>query len=449
MVDTTRHENTLNLLTDALESGSMQRVRRMLHSLHPAEIARLLESLPHTERNLLWEITDPDEDGEILLQVNDEVRERLIRRMEPEELVNALDGMAVDDLADILDDIPHQVTDQVLRAMTQQERQFLAAVRSYPEDSAGGLMDTDLVTIRPDVTLDVVLRYLRMRGSMPENSDSLFVVDRYNKYLGVLKLSELITQDAELTVAEITHSEIKGIDANLPATEVTRLFENLDLLSAPVINESGELAGRITIDDVVDVIREEAERTLMNSAGLDDEEDMFAPVMRSARRRGVWLGINLLTALLASWVVGLFQATINEVVALAVLMPVVASMGGIAGSQTLTLVIRGQALGQITRINARTILNREVVISVLNSLGWALLLAVIALIWFDNVKLGIVIASAIIINMVVAAASGFLVPMTLKKMNIDPALAGSVVLTTITDVVGFFAFLGLGTIILL
>jgi len=439
----------LQLLNDALESGSMQRVRRMLRSLHPAEIADLLESLPHAERDLVWELTDPDDDGDILLEVGDEVRERLIHRMEPEELVAALDGMAVDDLADIIDDIPQQVTAQVLRSMNDSDRGVLAAVRSYPEDSAGGLMDTDIATVRPDVSLDVVLRYLRMRGELPANSDKLFVVDRYGKYLGIMSLRRLVTEDPELTVAEVTNSEIKGIEAHTSARDVARLFENLDLLSAPVVNEQGELVGRITVDDVIDVIREEAEHSILSAAGLDEEDDMFAPVLKSARKRAIWLGVNLATALLAAWVVGMFQATIDDVVALAVLMPVVASMGGIAGSQTLTLVIRGQALGQISRANARLLMNKELGVSLLNSLGWALLMALIAFAWFDSPGLGAVIAAAIIINMLVAALAGFLVPVVLEKLKIDPALAGSVVLTTITDVVGFFAFLGMGTIFLL
>jgi len=449
MPEVSRHQANLDLLSAALESGSLQRVRTMLRALHPAEIGHLLESLPVAQRDLVWELTDPAEDGDVLINVNDQVRASLIRRMDNEALVDALEGMAVDDLADIIDDLPATVTEQLLRSMSERERHVLDAVRAYHEDSAGGLMDTDLVTIRPDVSLDVVMRYLHLRGEMPDGSDALFVLDRYGKYLGILTLADLVTKAPDLTVAELMDADVPGIIASMPATEVATLFEKRDLVSAAVVGDSGELLGRITIDDVVDVIRDEAEHSVLSMAGLDEEDDMFASVLRSAPRRAVWLGVNLLTALLASWVVGLFQVTINEVVALAVLMPVVASMGGIAGSQTLTLVIRGQALGQISQANARLLFNKELGVSMLNGVGWALIVAVIVFFWFDSTVLGAIIASAIVINMVVAALAGFSVPILLRRLNVDPALAGSVVLTTVTDVVGFFAFLGLGALFLM
>lgn len=436
---------TLDQLSSALEDGRLQVVKRLLMSLHPAEIAHLLESLPRAQRNALWELTDPEEDGEILLNVNDEVRNTLIRRMETQEVVEALETLAVDDLADVIEELPNTITEALLDSMSEQQRRLLDVVRSWPEDSAGGLMDTDLVTIRPDVNLDVVLRFIRKRGEVPNGTDALFVVDRYGKYRGMLLLSDLLTHQPDKLVAEVLTTDIKPIKADAPASKVVSRFEDHDLVSAPVVNLENELIGRITIDDVVDVIRDEAEHSLLSMAGLDEEEDMFAPALHSAPRRGVWLGVNLLTALIASWVVGIFEATISEVVALAVLMPVVASMGGIAGSQTLTLVIRGQALDQISRSNAKQLLRKEMGVGIINGLAWAFVVAAITLFWFQSPALGAIIAAAILINMFVAAIAGWGIPLILKKLSVDPALAGSVVLTTVTDVVGFFAFLGLGS----
>lgn len=447
-IDNPGHQQVLDQLSEALGSGRMQTARRMLQGLHPAEIAHLLESLPRAQRNILWEFTDPNDDGEILVNTNEEVRASLIDRMDESQLIEALDGMAVDDLADILEDLPNRLTETVLESMSAQQRRLVEVVRSWPEDSAGGLMDTDAITIRADVTLDVVQRFLRMRGSLPSHTDALYVLDRYGHYRGSLTLRNLLTLSPEQLVADALTNNVAPIYAETPASQVAALFEDRDLISAPVVNEVDELIGRITIDDVVDVIREEAEHSILSMAGLDEDEDLFAPVFKSAPRRGLWLGVNLLTALIASWVVGLFQATINDVVALAVLMPVVASMGGIAGSQTLTLVIRAQALEQISKSNSRNLLLKELAIGALNGLAWSLLIAVVAFFWFDNPKLGMVIAIAVFVNMLFAALAGFSIPLILKKLSIDPALAGSVVLTTVTDVVGFFAFLGLGSLLL-
>lgn len=446
--DNQGHQQVLDQFSAALGSGRMQLAQRMLQGLHPAEIAHLLESLPRAQRNIIWEFTNPADDGEILLNTNEEVRASLINRMDEAELVDALDGMPLDDLADILEDLPNRLIDVVLESMTVQQRHLLETVRSWPEDSAGGLMDTDAITIRADVTLDVVLRFLRMRGELPSHTDALYVLDRYGHYRGTLSLRDLLTDNPDKLVAEVLNSEVNAIQADTPATTVASLFQDRDLVSAPVVNEVNELIGRITIDDVVDVIRDQAEHNMLSMAGLDEDEDLFAPIIKSSQRRAVWLGVNLLTALLASWVVGLFQATINDVVALAVLMPVVASMGGIAGSQTLTLVIRAQALEQISRSNSQTLLRKELSIGALNGLAWATLIAIVAFFWFDSQTLGLVIATAVFINMVFGVLAGFSIPLILKRLSIDPALAGSVVLTTVTDVVGFFAFLGLGSLLL-
>ena len=436
-------------VSELLAGGTAPEATRMLNALHPAEIANLLESFPVPERKLLWELVDEENGGEVLLEVNDEVRSGLIRDMDDDELLAATSGMDMDDLADFVQDLPKTLTGEILRAMDNQNRQRLEAVLAYPEDSAGGLMNTDTVTVRPDVSLDVVLRYLRMRGALPELTDHLFVVSRFDHFLGILRVSDLLTHDPAGQVADLLDADAVAIAADTPAREVAKMFEDRDLISAPVLDARGRLVGRITIDDVVDVIREEAERSILTMAGLGEEEDLFAPVWSSARRRALWLGINLLTALLAAYVIGLFEATIAEIVALAVLMPVVASMGGIAGTQTLTLVTRALALGQIASRNTRRLLLKELGVGVLNGLFWAAVLAGIAIVWFGRPAIGVIIAAAMTINLAVAALTGVGIPLLLRRLGIDPALAGGVVLTTVTDVIGFVAFLGLATLFLL
>ncbi|MDX1654025.1 MAG: magnesium transporter [Candidatus Competibacteraceae bacterium] len=439
----------LKRLQKALESGTALSVRRMLNALHPAEIAHLLQSLPPAEREIAWELVPAEKDGEVLLHVNDEVRAGLIRHMDLEELAAAVEGMDLDDLADLVQDLPETVSGELLRSMDLQDRQRLETVLSYPEDSAGGLMNTDAVTIRADLSLDVVLRYLRLRGELPDQTDVLIVVDRSDRYLGLLPISRLLIHSPDKTVGELMEREVAGIPADLPAQEVAKIFEQRDFISAPVVNEAGILLGRITIDDVVDVIRDQGEHALLSMSGLDEEEDMFAPVFISTRRRAVWLGINLVTAFMAAWVIGLFEGTLQQVVALAVLMPIVASMGGIAGSQTLTLMIRGLALGQIEGSSARWLIGKELAVGFLNGLIWAMVVAVIAVVWFGSWGIGAIIAVAILINLLAAALAGVAIPLLLKHLGVDPALAGSVVLTTVTDIVGFFAFLGLATVLLL
>jgi magnesium transporter len=448
-VETQSTESRLEELTQALDSGAAGQIRNLLANLHPAEIAEMLESFPHGPREILWELVDPDDHGESLVHVNDEVRAGLINEMETYDLVAATDGLDADDLADLLKDLPGAVIQEVLRSMDKQNRERLVAVLHYPEDSAGGIMNVDTVTVRADVSIDVILRYLRLHKEIPATTDTLFVVNRSGQYKGLLPLTTLLTSDPELQVAAVMNSEVQPIPATMPDDEVARLFENHDLLSAPVVDEDGKLLGRITIDDVVDVIREDADHSLLSMAGLDEEDDTFAPVLISAQRRALWLGINLFTAFLASWVIGLFQATLEQVVALAVLMPIVASMGGIAGSQTLIIVIRGLALGKVGKTNARWLMYKELAVTVLNGLGWSVVVAVIATLWFQDAAIGLIIAVALVINLVCAAVSGLSIPFILKRMNIDPAHAGTVLLTTVTDVVGFMVFLGLGTIFLL
>ena len=442
-------ENKKTLLEDISESlreDQHEKIVEQLSEMHPAEIAHLLESLPGNQREIVWQHIPDEINGETLLHLNDEARAALINKMETEDLVAATEMLDTDDLADILPEMPQDVIQEVLLSLETLERDRLKSVLSYDEDSAGGLMDLDTIILRADITIDVVLRYLRRKGSLPKGTDNLFVVDRENHYLGLLPLTLILTKDPQVLVKDIMLTNIEGILANKHARDVANLFEHRDLITAPVVDEENHLLGRITIDDVVDVIRDEADHSLMSMAGLNEEEDMFAPVFTSTRRRSIWLGVNLLTAFLASWVIGLFGATIEKMVALAVLMPIVASMGGIAGSQTLTLVIRGMALGQIGKSNSRRLLLKEMWIGVWNGIIWAIVIAGVAGLWFQSTQLGIIIAAAIVINLIVAAVSGATIPLVLKRFGADPALSGSVVLTTVTDIVGFLAFLGLATI---
>jgi len=442
------HAN-LSLLREKLGGGSMGSTQMLVGSLHPSELARLLESLPLRERAVIWEMVDPENEGDVLVELADEVRDGLIEGMPTDELMVAIEGMELDDLADLIADLPEALTQEVLRSLDHQDRERLHAVLSYDEDSAGGLMNVDIITVRPDVTLDVVLRYLKARGEIPDGTDTIYVVNRGNEYFGSLYLSRLLTLEPSQSVAEAMSTDIQPIPAHTPSEQVVWEFENRDLISAPVVDDSNRLVGRITVDDIVDVIRDEAEHSLMGAAGLDEEDDMFAPVIKSARRRALWLGINLITAFVAASVVDMFQTTVDKIVLLAVLMPVVPSMGGVAGSQSLTIITRAIALGQIDRTNADRILRKELLVGVLNGLAWASVVAVATYLWFQDWRIGGVIAGAMAINLIIAALAGFAVPLTLRRLKIDPALAGGVVLTTITDVVGYMSFLGLGAIFLL
>jgi magnesium transporter len=441
--------SSLEALRQALETGTMRQVGRMVNSLSPGEIADLLESLPPGQRSIVWELIAAENEGDVLVELNEEVRASLIDEMATEELVAATANLDLDDLADLIAELPEAVNRDVLRSLDASDRQRLQAVLKYDEDSAGGLMNPETVTVRGDVTAEVVLRYLRMRGELPSGSDAVFVVSRGGDYLGSLPLSKLITADPGAAVADIMSTSVPAIDANMSAAQVATLFENHDLIAAPVIDETGKLLGRINVDDVLDVIREEASHSVLSMAGLDEDDDMFAPIATSARRRSLWLGVNVGTAFLAAWVAGLFEATLEQVVMLAILMPVVPSMGGVAGSQTLILITRGMALGQIERANARWLLQKEFGVASLNAVLWATVVALVTIWWFGTWRIGLVIALALAANLLCAAVSGFFVPILLKRLGIDPALAGGVVLITITDVVGLVSFLGFGTLLLL
>ncbi|MDH5408616.1 MAG: magnesium transporter [Gammaproteobacteria bacterium] len=447
-IEKDNNKDSLEELLIPINASDQEATSAILQEMHPADIAHLFESLHSGQREFIWPLIPTEFEGEILLHLNDELRAHLISRMDASELREAAEQLDTDDLADIIPEMPVNVTQELLLTMEAQDRDRLRSVLSYPEDTAGGLMDPDTIMVREDISLDVVLRYLRQRGKMPQGTDSLFVVNRETAYLGVLPLTQILTSPPATLVSEVMITNIDGILADTSAQDVANMFERRDLITAPVVDVNNHLLGRITIDDVVDVIRDTADHSFMSMAGLNEEEDMFAPVFRSTRRRSIWLGINLLTAFLASWVIGQFDNTIEQLVALAVLMPVVASMGGIAGSQTLTLMIRGMAVGLVSPGNARRLFFKEFWVGVWNGLIWAVVIAGVAGLWFNNVNLSIIIALAITINLIVAAIAGATIPIALQKIGADPALAGTVVLTTITDVVGFFTFLGLAALFL-
>lgn len=446
---TTEKISNLDNLKNRLEGGRMVGARNLINNLLPSELARLIESLPLKERAIIWEMIDLKNKGDVVVEVADEVRDGLIEGMEANDLISAIEGMALDDLADLVADLPETLTQEVIRSLDHQDRERLTQVMAFDENSAGGLMNIDIITVRPDVTVEVVLTYLRNQKAIPTGTDSIFVVNRDNVYKGALLLSSLVTEDPEKSVSEIMSKKIMPILAETTSDEVVWEFENRDLLSAPVIDNDNKLLGRITIDDVVDVIRDEAEHSLMSAAGLDEEDDMFSPATKSAKRRAIWLGVNLATAFLAASVVGIFETTLDKIVLLAVLMPIVPSMGGVAGTQSLTIMTRAIALGHLDKTNTKGIFRKEVLVGILNGILWAMVVGGLTYLWFGEWLLGLVIAGAMTINLIMAALAGFGIPLMLKRLDIDPALAGGVILTTITDVVGYISFLGLGAIFLL
>jgi magnesium transporter len=429
----------------ALRAGTLADVAGVIADMSPGDVAHLIASSPPNYRHILWGLLESEQEPEVVNELPEDLRNAFLVELQPEALASIVGQLDDDDVADILQELPESVTSQVLAIMDSQDRARIETVLSYSDDVAGGLMSTDIITIRADLTLDVVLRYLRRHSELPENTDNVLVVNRDDRYVGLLPIHTLLVSDPGASVREMMITDRDPIPAQTPATEVARRFERNDWISAPVVDEDGRLLGRITIDDVVDVIREEADHSLV-SLGRLGEEDTFSPVIQAAPRRAVWLGINLMTALVASSVINLFQATIEKVVALAVLMPIVASMGGIAGTQTLTVLIRGIAMGHIHRHNQMWLVGREAAVGAINGVLWAAVVAVAASLWFDDWNLGLIIALAMVINLVTAGVSGALLPLLLQRLGIDPALAGGVILTTVTDVVGFFAFLGLATV---
>jgi len=439
----------LNRASEILKKDSQIEIRDLVYSLYPLETAHILEALEPEQRAKIWAVIPPSVMGEILVEVNVEVGAGLLKITDRKDLIAACENLGSDSMVDLLHVLPEPLLSQVIEKIGARNRDRFEKTLSFAEHTAGALMSQELVTIRGDVTLDVVARYLRLRGKIPSSIDSLIVVDRKEQYQGVLPLSQFLSHDPHKKVSDVMEVRSTSVSYQMSNRDVAKLFERRKLLSVPVLSDDSKVIGRITIDDVVSVIREEADHSLMGMAGLIEEQDMFSPVMVSAKRRAVWLGINLLTAFLAAWVIDLFEDTIQQIVALAVLMPIVASMGGIAGSQTLTLVVRGLALQQVSSANALSLLVKEVSVGLVNGLWWSVVVACVAGLWFDNMHLGLLLGSAMLINLVCAALSGVTIPVVLDRFGIDPALAGGVLLTTVTDVVGFMAFLGLATLFLI
>jgi len=442
-------DNLIAQLDAGIDSATLNQIKHTLNNLAPPDIAHQLEITPPKHRHILWDLIDSEISGEVIQDLSEGIQLDFLNRMDGAEVALLTEGLDVDDVADILQQLPEGVISEVLQAMSLQDRQRVETVLTYAEDTAGGLMDTEVVTVRPDITVDVVLRYLRRFDEIPDTTDNLFVVSRKDTFLGNLAIGKLLTSSPNTTVREVMNTEVKAINVNLVDSEVATRFQRYDLISAPVVDEQNRLLGRITIDDVVDVIVEDADHSLLAMVGLSDAEDTFSSVIKTAPRRAIWLGVNLITAIVASSAISVFEATLDKIVALAILMPIVASMGGVAGSQTLTVVIRGMALGQIERSNISWLLSKEFAVGVFNGMLYALLVGFIVSVWFDDGKMALIIGLAMAINLMAAAVAGTVLPVILRSLKIDPALAGSVILTTITDIVGFVSFLGLAAAFLL
>jgi len=446
-IELTSFEVSLQNLMIALEASDHDEAKHQIKELHPGEIALLFEAIQPKDRTILWPGVEISIQGEILKEVNEDVQSQLIDEMSVDALVKATEKLDTDDLADIVPNMPESAVHSLLLTLDFKHRERLNKVLSYPENSAGGLMNTDFITVRPDVSIRAVIRYLRLLKEMPVDTDQVFVVDRDFNYLGSLLITSLLTEEPDQMVEKFISNDFsKPVNAETDESEVALLFEQRNLISAPVIDENNQLVGRITIDDVVDVIRDQAEHSVMSMVGLDEDEDVFAPIIHSSKKRSIWLGVNLITAFIAVYFIGLFEATLQQKIALAILMPVVASMGGIAGTQTLIIVTRGIATGRVTSANIRALINKEVAVSGLNGIIWSIVIGLITYYWFSDLLLSLIIALAIITNLIVAAFSGAFLPLLLSKLRIDPALAGGVILTTITDVIGFVAFLGLAAL---
>ena len=439
-------DKLLEKIQDKSIEPSLNQIKRMVSNMNPSEIAHSLESLPPQERKLLWSMIETHEEGEIISELNDEIQKELIAEISPEELIEIIADLELDEIVDILQTLPERTAENILAGMSQTDRKRIQEALVYPEDSAGGLMNTDIISVRPKHNLEVVMRYLRAQKELPQNTDQIFVVSRENVYLGSLPVSSLLVSDPTLNVRELMETETKPLQVEWSDKDVSRLFEQNDWVSAPVVDENTKLIGRITIDDVIDVIIEDADQNILGMAGI--AEDTFAAPARAARGRILWLSINLMTAFIASMTINLFKGTIDQIVYLAILMPIVASMGGVAGTQTLTIMIRGLTLQQINFNNLNWLFKREVAVSIVNGILLSILVGGITYLWFKEIIISILISAAMIINLISSAIAGIFIPIILRKFNQDPAIAGSVVVTTITDVIGFFSFLGLATIFL-
>jgi len=443
-------EKKLGKLISDLERDQITSIQQTLTSLHPSEIARLLESLTPGKRKIIWQLVDQDDEGDVLKELVEDVRQNLIGEMDATELIAATQDMELDDLADLLVDLPETVTEQVITALDRQDQIRLESVMSYDEDTAGGLTNPRIISVRRGITIEILMRYLKRLNKLPEHTNYIYIVNRNDEYLGALKLVDLFLEDKNKPIETIMDESVKAMLADVDVKQVAMDFQNLDLISIPVIDEKNRLLGQITVDDVVDVIQDQVNSEIFNMAGLDDEDDIFAPVILSTKRRAVWLGMNLITAFVVAGAIGLFQEILQQIVILAVLMPIVASMGGVAGNQTLILVIRGIAMGKIQRSNARKLLVKESSVALLNGLTWSIVVSVLAVVLFQTTwAIGLIVGAAMLLNIFASAIAGVAIPFLLKKMGIDPALAGGVLMITLTDVLGFVTFLGLATLFLL
>ena len=423
-------------------------LQKLLEGMHPADIAYILESLPLEQRLIVWDLVRADREGEILLEVSDAVRETLIATMDERELVAATEQLDTDEIADLAPDLPREVMQDVFRSLSPEEREQLRSVMSYPEETVGALMDFDMISIRDDVHVEVVLRYLRRLDEMPDHTDQLFVVDRAGIIKGLLPVNRLLVTDPETAVAEMMEREFIRLHPQEKAQDAAGAFERYDLVSAPVVDEAGRLIGRVTVNAVMDYIRKETDSDQLSAGGLLEDEDIFAPVWRSVRNRWTWLAVNLVTAFIASRVIGLFEDSIARLVALAALMPIVAGISGNSGNQTITMIVRALALGQITGAGARKLFVKEIGVSVLNGLIWGGVVGLFAFLIYHSWQLGVVMAAAMTLSLLLAAIMGVAIPLTMQKLGRDPALGASVLITAITDSGGFFIFLGLATVFL-
>ena len=442
-----QNKENLKIILDDSSNLSVNQIRRLLNDMSSSEIAHALESSPPKQRSIIFSLLETEEEGDVLFELGEEIQQDLISNISNEELSEAVKELELDEIVDILQNLPEERMKTILSNMSKVDRQRIEMGLTFPENTAGGLLNTDVISVRPNNSIKEVLSYLRDQKELPESTDKIFVVNNDNNYLGELPISKIITTDPVMNVREIMETDIPAIDVNLEDKDVATIFERYNLISSAVIDHKGQLIGRITIDDVVDVIREDADQNLLGMAGV--AEDTFAPPGRAAKSRVFWLAMNLVTAFIAASTINIFQDVIDKIVYLAVLMPIVASMGGVAATQTLTIVLRGLTLEQINTSNIKWLFKRELAVSIINGIVLSTLVAISTYLWFQDYTLAVLIASALVINLISSVIAGILVPLILRKLNQDPAIGGSVVVTTVTDVVGFFSFLGLATIYLI
>ena len=440
-------ENNLNQLLESSSDLSQDEIRNLLKKLSSSEIAHALESSPPKQRKLFFSLLETDEEGDVLVDLGEEIQQELVSNISNEELAEAVKELEPDETVDILQNLPEDRMNNILSKMSYRDRKRIEIGLTYPENTAGGLLNTDVISVRPGHSIEVVVNYLRDQEELPENTDKIFVVNKEDEYIGELSISKIITCKPNLTVREIMNTSSNPIIVSQDDKEVATIFKRNDIISSAVINESGKLIGRITIDDVLDVIREDADQNFLGMAGV--AEDTFAPAGRAAKSRVFWLSMNLLTAFIASMTINIFKDVLDQIVYLAILMPIVASMGGVAATQTLTIVLRGLTLEQINSSNLKWLFRRELAVSILNGLILSILVGITTYLWFNEITLSLLISFALIINLVSSVIAGVFVPIILRSLNQDPAISGSVVVTTVTDVIGFLSFLGLATIFLI